>query len=171
MNHYRLFFAMLAPLFSMSCADASDGGLTTEVLKPSPDGRFGTPCYSWAKDVTKELCAVPFARLVARPEEYNGRLVKVTGYLIEAFGKPVLFANEPSYLADVDIEGIELMDMSEIPTQIQSRLATGVFPVVVIGTFDATYVGISEMRLGALTSIQSVAQAVRLPGSGDVTHE
>jgi hypothetical protein len=167
MSFHRLFFLAVTPLFYTGCTHALDSGSAAEVSKPSPDGRFGSRCYSWAKDGNKELCSLPFGRLVARPEEYNGRLVSVTGYLIEVFGNPVLFANEQSYLADVDIEGIELMEASAIPLEIRERLATGVFPVVVVGTFDAEYVGISEMRLGALTNIENVAHTVRLPGSGD----
>lgn len=174
MNFSRLFILTLSIMSGLGCRSSSEVlnvGATTEALRLTPDGRFGTRCYAWARDSSKELCTVPFGRLTAQAEEYNGRLIEVSGFLINVFDKPVLFENKQSYLADVDIEGIELLETSPIPNDIRDQLELGVFPVVVVGTFDATYVGTSEMRLGALANIQNVMRVVRMPGSGDMTND
>ena len=77
---------------------------------------------------------------------------------------PIL--SETNYRADVDGEGIELINPFEIPKEIQSQLAEGVFPVAVTGVFDAKYVGSNVVRLGALRGITHMTIVRRLRASG-----
>lgn len=131
--------------------------------QPTPDGRFGTSCYPSSASPSGELCSVSFYRLIATPERYHKKNVAVTGYLIELFGKPVLFPSEASYRAGALGEGIELADGS-LPADIQSKLAKGVFPVIVVGIFDAKHVGNAAWPLlGAFTGVRNVAKLVPLP--------
>src|SRR3954470_408731 len=43
----------------------------------SLDGRFGTPC---GREL-RELCQIPFVRLIASPQTYQGQRIRVAGLL------------------------------------------------------------------------------------------
>jgi hypothetical protein len=131
--------------------------------QPTPDGRFGTPCYPSSASPSGELCSLSFYRLIASAERYHKKNVAVTGYLVKLFGKPVLFPSEASYRAGALSEGIALVDGS-LPADIQRNLENGVFPVIVVGTFDAKHVGTGAWPLlGAFTGVRNVAKMVPLP--------
>jgi len=108
----------------------------------TPDGRFGTSCYVISGISKEELCEVPFARLLATPERYDGKIVRVTGYLINIksspYGSLMLFANKSSFDSGAEIEGIILRD-GKIPKKMEKKINSGVWPVYVIGRFNAKY--------------------------------
>ena len=134
--------------------------------QPTPDGRFGTQCYPWGANPSKGLCRVSFYRLIATPERYHNKPVAVTGYLRKVYGYPVLFPTESSFRASALSEGIALLDAS-LPAEIQRNLESGVFPVMVVGTFDAKYVGGPALPLlGAFTNVHNVDTILIPPGSG-----
>ena len=141
---------------SFSEVFASDSGVVKNLSSKTPDGRFDSRCMSWGNDVTREFCTVSFYRLLAAPEKYHDRLIGVTGYLIKLYNRPVLFVNRSSYEAEADYEGIALID-AKIPDEIKDKINDGVWPVLVIGVFDAKYTGIKIHRLGALRDIQNIA--------------
>jgi hypothetical protein len=93
----------------------------------------------------------------------------LTGYLISVFGRPVIFPSKESYESGVEVEGIRLFNAT-FPVEIEKRMKTGVWPVMVIGKFDAKFLGETGARLGAITNTQSVMMAypggVRPNGSG-----
>jgi len=151
----------------MACsAFASESDLVKTLPERTVDGRFDTRCFSWGKDASRDFCETSFYRLLAAPEKYHGRLIGVIGFLVRVFDRPVLFVNRDSYEAGAEYEGVALVDV-EIPGDIKGRLDDGVWPVLVVGEFDAKYTGIQIPRLGALRKIQSVAVMKRLPGSGE----
>lgn len=152
------FFLAWSGIGMTGSKDASNLPRTTH------DGRFKTRCDAWGIDRTKELCELSFFRLIAQPEQYHGRLVGVTGFLVEDFGRFVLFPNQGSYDAGIDVEGVEITGGVErnqngvlvthppdIPVEVrQLARAGGAYPVFVVGTFDAKHVGVSAARLGVI---------------------
>jgi hypothetical protein len=121
----------------------------------TPDGRFGTACYddpSWAR----ELCQIPFARLLATPERFNGRLIAVTGYLRSVNGVLMLFPNRESFDAFAVVERVVIQ--GDIAADIQRDAQGGLWPVVCVGVFDARYTGTQLPALGALHDVQSVVK-------------
>ncbi len=128
----------------------------------SPDGRFGMQCYEYAGEGI-ELCVVPFYRLLATPERYHGRMVALTGFIKKEFGVPTMFPSKESYLSGVNVEGIEIVD-AKIPKEIQDELKNGVWPVYVIGVFDAKYQGGNISRLGALRNVRKIMKTRRVSG-------
>ena len=112
-----------------------------------------------------EMCEVSFYRLLSVPERYNGRLITVTGFLVKAFGRPVLFPNRQSYEADLQYEGIELVGNFEVDPKLVEKMDVGLFPVTVVGKFDARYEGTDIQRLGAVRDIYSVDLREKIPGN------
>lgn len=145
-----IWLSLLAPL-------AHAGSKTTF------DGRFGTQCTSWAKNPSKQLCTISFYKLISSPEKYHGRLINITGFLVDVFGRPVLFPSKSSYEGDIQIEGVELAGELNLDPVVKAHLSSGLFPVTVTGVFDAKYVGPDVPRLGELHDIVSVKYAPRIP--------
>lgn len=140
------------------------GGPYNSRVKPTPDGRFNTECHRWGKDPERRLCDVSFIRLLATPERYDTKLISVRGYLAEVFGTPVLFQSTSSYHLGSEIEGIEIYGSPLISGEIGEYLSRdGVVPVLVVGTFDAKYVGGKLPRLGALKEVEHVMLSRRIP--------
>lgn len=131
--------------------------------KMTADGRFNTRCFAWGQDIHKELCQVSFIRLVSFPEKYDQRMISVTGFVIKSFGRVVLFPSRERYEAGINIEGVELMGELNMDKSLVGRLEEGVFPVMVTGTFDATYSGSDILRLGAITHIIGVRPVLQIP--------
>lgn len=131
-------------------------------LSPTPDGRFGSPCHRWGKDPRKELCDVSFYHLFSKPETYHGRLIAVHGYLIKLYGSYVLFPSRESFDSGAEIEGIELQGDVELTEGLRSNAEGGVFPVIVVGVYDAKYSGFKLPRLGALRDVSHVLPASRM---------
>ncbi len=127
----------------------------SELAPKTPDGRFGTPCYT-ITGLGGEICEVPFARLLATPERYDGKVIRVTGYLINVYASPVLFANKSSFESGADIEGITLRG-AKIPEKMKKKINSGIWRVYVVGKFNAKYDNDDKIyRLGSLEEIISV---------------
>jgi hypothetical protein len=71
--------------------------------------------------------------------------------------------NKNSYEADADYEGIDLIN-AKIPDSVGEKINKGIWPVVIVGVFDAKYTGTQIHRLGALRDIQNIALVERSPG-------
>lgn len=163
-----IIFCSLSGLLTEGFASEKD--VVKTLPDKTPDGRFNSRCMSWGNEVSREFCTVSFYRLLATPEKYHDRLIAVTGYLIKLFNRPVLFVNRNSYEADADYEGIVLID-AKIPDEIKSKMNEGVWPVVVVGVFDAKYTGAQVHRLGALRDIQNIALVEKYPSVSNGSEE
>jgi hypothetical protein len=154
----------VAMVCSMLAAAKCGGPAFSELPGTTHDGRFQTRCHAWGADTSKELCTPSFYRLLAKPEQYHGKVVGLTGFLIEQFGRFVLFPSQEVYAANQDAEGIEItglierdnsgrliMHSPDIPDEIKNSATTsGVQPITVVGIFDAKYVGVEPPRSGAI---------------------
>lgn len=147
----NLFLMMVAFAFWAGDVAAKDAA------KATFDGRFNSKCYGHTLGVSGEVCDVSFYRLLAFPEKYNNKYVRVTGFLVNVFGRTILFLDKSRFDADMQIEGIELKGKFDIEKDLLEKLDVGVFPVVVVGLFDATYEGPDVKRLGAISDIKSVS--------------
>jgi hypothetical protein len=150
----------------------------SELPKTTHDGRFKTRCHAWGADTSKELCEPSFHRLLAEPEHYHGKMVGLTGFLVEEFGRLVLFPSRQGYEDNVDAEGIEVTGAIErdkngavvthvpsVPDEISAQAgAGGVRPVYVVGTFDAKYTGAGAPRSGAIR-LHHMMLSPRISGS------
>jgi hypothetical protein len=153
-----LFFLLTLPMYGVSLVNAD-----SKVRDTTHDGRFSTRCNSWAVDASKEFCEISFYKLIAMPETYNERIVGLTGFLIEDFGKLVLFPSPDRYSAGIAIEGIEITGLIESKAPdtkivnspnvseeiISLARADGAYPIYVVGKFDARYSG-DIARLGSI---------------------
>jgi hypothetical protein len=162
----KLFFVFLVTLGFVAPAACMAAESISESRSSSrtPDGRFNTLCLEGGRrGAWKELCSVSFYRLIAVPERYHGRPVAVSGYLIRVFGNALLFPSESSYHASALSEALEIMD-AEIPKSVRGHLDEGVAGVLVVGIFDARYVGKGAWPLlGAIKQTYNVEQLLRLP--------
>lgn len=159
-NIKGIMVSLLLVFLSSTSAAPIAGGSSR---KTTFDGRFNTRCSAWGQDMRKELCVVSFIRLISVPEKYNHRMISVTGFIVKSFGRVVLFPNRERYEADIGIEGIELMGKLNMDKSLVGRLDDGVFPVMVTGTFDATYLGPDILRLGAITNIVGIRPVLQIP--------
>jgi hypothetical protein len=112
-----------ASLLFASTAVAEEGEMD------SWDGRNGTSCSTYVT-VNAAVCAVPFGRLIAEPERFEGRFVLLTGYVEDRAGKTTLFPSRESGEEDIAIEGVVLTDAPK------DMRRTGRW-VTVTGRFDA----------------------------------
>lgn len=128
------------------------------------DGRFGTQCSKLPGGDPTPVCTISFYRLIALPERYDGKRIQITGFLVAGFDGIFLYPNKPSYDADVEGESVKFCSSFELPKDISDRLDVGVFPVSVIGTFDAHYGGDASTnpRLGCLREIFRAAYLPRI---------
>jgi hypothetical protein len=111
--------------------------------QPSPsvtwDGRSGTRCPDGRWNIrTKEICYVSLYRLVASPEQYNGRTVAVVGYLINSVGVPTLFPSRASFENNAYGEGIALPPDYKFPAEIKAKLNSGLAALEVVGIFRSS---------------------------------
>lgn len=104
------------------------------------------------------MCEVSFYRLIAEPQQYDGKLIKVVGYLTNVFGKPFLFVNQASVGAMIHMEGISLIGAHIPPGLARDVDPGGAWPVMVVGVFDAKFVGYPESA-GALHDIKNIQYA------------
>ena len=153
------FSALLCLLLLARSAQATEA-----VGQPTFDGRFGSKCLAWERDNAREICQVSFFKLIATPESYDRKMIAVTGYLVKVFGRNVLFASKERFDADLQLEGIEV-DTSDLPKELEGEVAKGAYPVLVIGTFDARYVGADVPRLGIIRNAVSVQSLKGMPKS------
>jgi hypothetical protein len=129
----------------------------------SDDGRFGTPCARGNGATEEPVCFVPFARLVALPERYDGKFVSAVGFLVRHQGLPVLFPSSESYHAQTIYDSVYVG--GDMPPGLRSKLKKGVW-VSIVGKFDGRYSG-QGAYLGAIwrpASIREWPAAVPEPG-------
>lgn len=160
----RAYWGLMLAL--LICVDglAADAGDTRGSAASTPDGRFNTRCHPWGNDLPRELCRVSFYRLIATPERYDGKLIAVSGYLRSVAGSVVLFPSESSFNAGALSEGVEVVNYA-LPKTIESELDDGVFPVMVVAVFDASYAGMSAWPvLGAFRDVKNMTKVLTLPG-------
>ena len=132
--------------------------------KYSADGRYGSKCpMGRSVDGPRELCRISFYRLLAEPEKYDGRHILVVGYLVYLFETPVLFPNFSSFDSGMDGEGIELVGAKFTPA-IEAAMKKGVWPVYVVGVFDARSTLSNFYRLGLMRRIRDVGLMPREKG-------
>lgn len=117
------------------------------------DGRFDTQCRP-PPGRDEGLCLVSFSRLMARPEDYDGKKVQLTGFVIRTFGRYVIFPSRLSYEAIIPGEGIELQGDLDVDPGFNEDITAGHFPVRISGVFDAHYEGPWPIRLGALSRVR-----------------
>jgi hypothetical protein len=134
-----------------------------DIAKTTFDGRFNSRCNPWLRDSHLEMCEVSFYRLLATPEKYDGRIITVTGFLVRVFGRPVLFPDRQSYDADLQYEGVELVGKFDVDSKLAHNISEGIFPVTVVGRFDARYEGPDVERLGGICNIYSVEIRNKIP--------
>ena len=63
----------------------------------------------------------------------------------------------------MQLEGIELMGKLNMDKELVGKIDHGFFPVIVTGTFDATYLGPDTHRLGAMNDIKYIRSIVYIP--------
>jgi hypothetical protein len=151
MSNFKKYYSIVI-LSLLSTAALGD----SELAPKTPDGRFGTPCYN-ISGLGGEVCEVPFARLLATPERYDGKTIRVTGYLINIddspYGSLVLFANRSSFDSGAEIEGITLRG-GKMPKKIEKKINSGLGGVYVVGKFNAKYDNDDKIyRLGRMEDI------------------
>ncbi|HEY8942153.1 MAG TPA: hypothetical protein VIM59_18295 [Cellvibrio sp.] len=150
MNSYKKYYLMVVVYF-LSADLFGDSGLPPQ----TPDGRFGTSCYS-ISSFGGEVCEAPFARLLATPERYDEKVIRVTGFMINVYGSPVLYVNKSSFESGADIEGI-ILESGKIPKKMQKKINSGIWPVYVVGRFNAKYDNDDKIyRLGRIEGIVSI---------------
>ena len=145
------------PSYAAAAQAGTSPSVADELPARTPDGRLGTKCYAWTGGgPAQEMCRVSFYRLIADPKQYDGTLVAVVGYLTDLFGTPALFATKESADAMIYADGVSLINPS-IPSDLwkQVEQSGGVWPVSVVGIFDAKYLGHPETG-GGLHDIKIV---------------
>lgn len=125
------------------------------------DGRFSTHCLSWAEDTDIEMCWPTIYRLLARPEEYHGKLITLTGFLVRVDGEFLLFPSADRVATGAQEDAIALLDgtsMAEAATATArktKRYRNGA-PVVITGVFDGWPDGAGIGRAGGFRDVKRV---------------
>jgi hypothetical protein len=151
-------FLLTFVLAAFSCAG---NPAVAELSLPTrtPDGRFGTLCSSWGGGGGfKEVCELPFTRLLANPEKYQGKLVAVMGFLVREDGDLMLYPTRQSYEEHLFGEGISVS--GNLPSDFKGDVSKGVWPTMCVGVFDATFLGKMLPTLGSLHEVQSITSYV-----------
>lgn len=121
---------------------------------PTRDGRLGTPCGDDAVIgddhktlVWRPVCTIPYVRLVADADRYDGQLVALQGYLFRSGG--LRFVPSPEYVRrgmqgeEMDLRGGTADD--KLMTEMRDRPEWDLCgPVRVKGRFDRTWTGIEN---------------------------
>ena len=127
-------------------------------LRGSQDARAPASCAPGYLD-GRPVCGVPFARLIANPERYQGAMIAVTGFLVATgAGSQSLFPGEDSYRNSGQYERIEI---GAIGDGLRPKLQAGVW-VRIIGTFDTASVE-EPWSLGAIARPSYIAEARPAP--------
>lgn len=146
---------------------------TANAQNRTVDGRFGSKCMPWIQDSKRSLCSISFYKLIAKPEAYQNKLISASSYLINMFGYYVLFPSKNSYESGVDVEGVELLNDKAIPLKLRKESVDGVFPVRVVGVFDAKFGGSGDsplQLLGAFKQVEVVKYAPRINSGESNNH-
>lgn len=107
-----------------------------DLPRSTHDGRGGTKCPDWAGKPEIQLCSPSLIRLIARAEEYDGKYIKLSGYLLDNKGIYYLCPAR-DLCGDNDWSAA-----IQLPKSAQLNELTGkglsVHRVIVIGKFSAT---------------------------------
>jgi len=162
-----IFIFLVSGSFSLIASEVSNHQSRTV------DGRFGTGCMQWIGDSSRDICYVSFYRIIATPERYDKKLIKLSGFLIKMFDQYIIFPSRDSYESGVDLDGIRVMNSDSVPKSLAQKASKGLFPVTVIGVFDAKYGGDGNsplMLLGSLKDVEVVKYAPRVNSGESGNH-
>jgi len=137
--------AVLAACLLAGCGGKADSATSAvPVLKESRDGRFDSACEQHmlprpGTDVVKltPLCTPPFIRVIARPEDFHGRVIALRGVLVMQGGVALLYPNLNAFQLRDDVSAIEVRgDLGSLkpPTPVARSV---VEHITAIGEFDA----------------------------------
>lgn len=107
------------------------------------DGRFNSNCPR--RSANTDVCMVPFPRLIAEPERFDGKYIMLVGFLATSRGVTALFPNSESAKHFLPLESV---NVGPIPSDLHAYLKQGIW-VVVVGKFDAKFDG-PMMSVGAI---------------------
>jgi hypothetical protein len=135
----------------------------SSLASTSFDGRYGTKCPASLNPAEKDLviCEPSLLRLMARPEDYDRKLVRIIGFLVKRNGYFVIYPGADYYRSTNGSGGVEILDDSDLSNELLRKAAGGgVNAVLVVGEFDAR----SSVRLASSAGmIRSIRQAYEVP--------
>lgn len=101
-----------------------------------------------------EVCQLPIERLLAAPEKYDGKLVRVTGWLVWHNERYVLYGSRDRFLGSAGEGGVPMLGVG-LPDEIQERAKTegGAYGVTIVATFE---LGPSAKVTGSPGSLKDV---------------
>lgn len=127
----RLFALGFVALFFLTGRDPAHSADYSEYFpNGTPDGRFGTACHF-------DVCEVPLSRLIALPERFHGKVVKVRGFLVVP-DSPTLYLSRDIAERRFPYEGVAVD--GRIDPAIRAKLERGAW-VTVTGEFDGVSSG------------------------------
>jgi len=163
MRNY-LALILLAMIFKPAAADLVLGAGEGR----SFDGRFNKKCEAWEYGSETELCTLSFYRLLARPEDYHNKMVKVTAYLSYDAGDVAAYPSKERYDAGATEDSIIVID-ADIPKDIEKemRRKNGVY-VTMLGEFDARFEGKFSHRSGLIKKAGGIYRSRHMRLSNDM---
>lgn len=153
------FLRWLVALVSLSCSLAliSCGERNSiDSTVRTDDGRYGTECRllpmrGIEPAVEAPVCVVPYARLLARPEDFHDRYISIAGYVVMSEVGPVLAPSAESVRTALWYEQVVLgRDFEAFRTELANDEICG--PVSLIGKFDAKG-NAGKYRLGGMHNL------------------
>ncbi|MGE0542148.1 MAG: hypothetical protein AB7R89_18400 [Dehalococcoidia bacterium] len=128
-------------VLSLGCVVSACGGGDRDEVRRTDDGRYGTECIH--RRVTgmepadeAPVCVVPYARLLARPEDFHNRHIRIAGYVAATVAGPVLAPSLESVRMSLWYEEVELgRDFEAFKNELANDEVCG--PVFINGLFDA----------------------------------
>jgi hypothetical protein len=147
MKSSLLFFMLVLSSISSFSLSASTSNLS----------RF---CFNRG-DIDEEVCSVPLAVLIARGEEFNGKLVLLHGYFANG-PVPILFANREDFLTSNIESGIVVRVHRDTP--LASRLFDlNHHDITILGRYSDQPVDLfnysASRATGSISEIRSVGDA------------
>jgi hypothetical protein len=83
------------------------------------------------------LCQIPLDRLLAAPEKYDGKLIRVTGFLVWHNERFVLYGSRDIFVASAGENGVPMIGL-ELPDSIQNAATSsaGANGVTIFAEFE-----------------------------------
>ena len=125
-----------------------------QLIVPSPT-RFGPQAYERVRQIDLQYQEVPFVRLLANPERYNGRKVRVSGFVTLAFEGTGLHLDRTSYEAGLRKNAIWLERPRWLNARDTQRLDRR--NATVAGTFEAMNFGHYGLYAGTLIQLRLIS--------------
>lgn len=120
------------------------------------DGRARSSCPSWAKNPAIELCSPSLVRIAARAEDYDGRYIKVTGYLAESGSAFYLCPARELCTEDDWSVSVELPRSSLLRGLAKNKFDK---KIVVVGKFSASTRGSRGQVAGVFEALDTAYEA------------